>query len=59
MAARSVSSLTIELSDQNEAISNNELVPCIRTLCEAEDGWHLSTTIVPIKEISSFILAYR
>ena len=54
MAARPVSSITIELSDQNEAMSNNELVPCIRTLCEAEDGWHLSTTIVPIKEISSF-----
>jgi len=28
-----------------------KFVPCIHPVCEAEDGWHLSQTFVPVKDL--------
>jgi len=35
-----------------------ELQPCIRALCEAEDGWHLSSTFVCLKEVKPQLCPY-
>ncbi len=35
-----------------------ELMPCLRALCEAEDGWHLSSTFMCLKDIKPDMCSY-
>lgn len=35
-----------------------ELVPCIRVMCEAEDGWHLSSSFILVSEFTVQFATY-
>ncbi len=45
-----------EISSSSTIVT--ELQPCIRALCEAEDGWHLSSTFVCLKEVKPQLCSY-